>query len=279
MSQNVCQYVLQGNLYYTASASVPALPPGVYEPKKSMRGIYFEQRETVTDDLHQLPDSASDLVISEIRRFWTLKEKFSSMGYLHKRGILLYGPPGSGKTSTVMFLTASMIQDGGVVFLSGSDPEDLADALAEFRRIEPDRRLVVIMEDLDCLISGYDDEEENFLAILDGEKSIDNVVFLATTNYPEKLGKRIINRPSRFDRVVKIGNPSAAARYAYLKSRNLGFSEKELQTWTDKTNGLTVAHLKELIVSVACFGNDIDEQVQRLREMAKEISSEEGDAS
>jgi SpoVK/Ycf46/Vps4 family AAA+-type ATPase len=273
MSDISCQYIRNNNSFYTAGASYPSLPAGVYEAKRSMRGLYFDKREVVTDDLLRLPDSTSELVISEIRRFWQLKDRFADLGFLHKRGILLYGPPGSGKTSTVMFLTKNMIDDGGVVFLAGSDPDDLSDGLAEFRQVEPDRNVVVILEDLDCLISGYDDEEEKFLSILDGEKSITNVVYLATTNYPEKLGKRIINRPSRFDRVVKISAPSAAARLSYLKERRLGLSEMELMTWVEKTNGLTVAHLKELIVSVACFGNDLDEQIQRLREMSETPTS------
>jgi len=54
------------------------------------------------------------------------------------------------------------------------------------------------------------------LNLLDGVKQVDNIIYIATTNYPELLEERILNRPSRFDRRFHIGTPSAEVRKFYF---------------------------------------------------------------
>ncbi|NJO18646.1 MAG: AAA family ATPase [Thioploca sp.] len=61
------------------------------------------------------------------------------------------------------------------------------------------------MEDLESILKS--NNPSTVLNILDGVNSFDNIVFLATTNYPEELESRIKNRPSRFDRRFYIGPP------------------------------------------------------------------------
>jgi hypothetical protein len=109
-----------------------------------------------------------------------------------------------------------MVSKGGVIILGDCHPERVAEALSGLRWVEPERPIVVILEDIDTIIDRHGESE--VLSLLDGENSIDKVVFLATTNYPENLDGRIVNRPSRFDRVVKIGEPSALSRELYLKN-------------------------------------------------------------
>ncbi len=89
---------------------------------------------------------------------------------------------------------------------------------------------------------------------------------------------RLINRPSRFDRVVKIGMPSLEARIAYLKSRNLEIEEKDLIHWAESTKDLSIAHLKEIIVGVMCFGNKFESELKRVKEMGKTPKSSDGRA-
>ena len=105
--------------------------------------------------------------------------------------------------------------------------------------------------------------------MLDGELQVDNVVFIATTNYPQRLDKRFINRPSRFDEIIKIGMPNAEARKFYLEHKNPRLVENitELENWVELTKGFSVAHLKELIISVECFDKTIEETIKRLRSM------------
>ena len=156
---------------------------------------------------------------------------------------------------------------GGFSVYVNSDPEFVAHGLAIMRRIEPDRPIIVMIEDIDAIISRYG--EASLLALLDGELQIDNVVFIATTNYPEELDARFVNRPSRFDEIIYIGMPSAKAREVYLlnKNKRLAKNELELKKWVDATDGWSIAHMRELIVAVECLDNPFKETVDRLVRM------------
>ncbi|MFK5088309.1 AAA family ATPase, partial [Klebsiella pneumoniae] len=71
------------------------------------------------------------------------------------------------------------------------------------------------MEDIDATLEIYN--ESTVINLLDGVDRVDKIVFLATTNYPEKLGTRIMNRPSRFDKRFKVGYPTDNTRKIYLE--------------------------------------------------------------
>jgi hypothetical protein len=269
------QYALMGNKYLPIGATVGGLPPGIYQPEVTQSGVTLARQPLITDDLVRLPDTVTDTVLTEITSFWAMKDEFHKYGFSHKRGYMLYGPPGSGKTSTIALVIEEMVKRGGVVIVAGNcDTEVLAIGLKLFRQVEPERPAVVVYEDIDAIIRRYG--ESNLLALLDGEYSINNVTNLATTNYPELLDPRIVNRPSRFDRIVKVDLPSKEARLMYLKNRDPIISDEELNHWVSLTEGLSVAHLKELIIAVRCFKRGLDETIDRLRAMAKAPSSDDG---
>lgn len=259
--------------YAPCGSTVQALPTGVYRNAVDQFGtVLFVKVKLVTDDLVRLPDTASDRVLEGIAKFWESEAEFRKFGQVFKRGVLLWGPPGSGKTVTVTMLVHDVVQRGGTVILSSS-PELTAQALAQFRRVEPDRKLICILEDLDELTDRYG--ESNLLALLDGEQQVDKIVYVATTNYPERLDARLVNRPSRFDEVIKIGMPSAAARRVYLRSRLKisDLADADLQVWVEETDGLSIAHLRELVAAVFCLGRDYEDTLKRLKAMQRRPSS------
>ena len=229
-------------------------------------------------DLKLLPDSACSSVLEEIELFWTLEDKFREFGFLWKRGVMLWGPPGSGKTSTLQLLSRDIIARGGLAIYV-TNPHVAHRGLQALRTIEKTRGIVIMLEDIDAIISEFG--ESDLLALMDGELQIDNVVFVATTNYPERLDKRFMNRPSRFDIVKKIPMPSDAAREVYLTTKNPRLGETsgadELQDWITKSKGFSVAHLKELIISVEVFGQTIEKASSRLRKMNEQLSSSDSD--
>lgn len=271
------QYAGNGPGFVPVTPTIQRLAAGVYHIEVINQTATFVPHRLVTDTLLRLPDSKSDFVISEIERFWTLKEKFRALGFTHKRGFLLWGPPGSGKTCTVAVTMQQMVAQDGVVFLAnGFHPSGFVRMLHAFRQVEPNRPCVVVIEDIDAFIREYG--EQLVLSILDGEDSIDNVVYIATTNYPENLDGRVVNRPSRFDRVIPIDTPNAAARHVYLESRGLGLSRDELERWVESTAGFSIAHLKELIIGVHVLGGSLADEVERLRTMSRQPKSDGGKA-
>ena len=77
--------------------------------------------------------------------FGGFREEFDKRGFIHKRGILLWGDPGSGKTSIVQLLIKRLVDDGGLAVFIGH-PSTAVSCLQMIRRIEPERKLIVILE-------------------------------------------------------------------------------------------------------------------------------------
>jgi len=289
---NATMWAILGDSYFPCEEAVKELPPGQFTIEHSNdRGIYFSKKDVNLDDLLILPDSATDIVLNEIEEFWQRESIYRKYRYLWKRGILLWGPPGSGKTTTVQLISKRIIDRGGLSVYIGN-PKIAAIGLRLMRKVEPKRPIVVMLEDIDAIVQHY---EQELLSLLDGELQIDNVVFVATTNYPEKLDRRIVNRPSRFDLVKKVPMPSPEARKAYLLNR-----EPELETtirtieeedgsthtmseidyWVKNTDNFSVAHLKEVVLGVKCFGKPLEEVVKRMKKMMSDRpTSNGGDAS
>jgi SpoVK/Ycf46/Vps4 family AAA+-type ATPase len=104
---------------------------------------------------------------------------------------------------------------------------------------------------------------------------------VATTNYPERLGERLINRPSRFDRIFKIGMPGEQARRMYIVSllergKKVGIlDQKSIQVdrWIEDTEGLSFAHLRELYIGVVLLGDPYEEVIEMLKEMGQPLES------
>src|SRR5262249_37799604 len=222
-------------------------------------------KDLQVDDLIDFANSLPAQILQEIENFWALGEKFQRYGYLHRRGYLLYGPQGSGKSSVVHQVVHRIIKAGHVAVFC-EHPGVLTRTMEILRKIEPDRPLVCLFEDIDAIIEMHGDSE--LLQWLDGSHQINKVINIATTNYPERLDRRIRSRPRRFDRIIKKEPPTPALRETYL-SRKLPelAGQGELRHWVDLTDGLSFAALAELVISVACLGNNLEETIKLLRQL------------
>lgn len=271
---NHTQWALGGNGRFTpVGATVPTLPSGIYEPfaLPSMWGL--EKMSISSDGIYMLPDMATETVLEEVKRFWENEQRYRDHNLLYKRGIILYGPPGGGKTVTVKVLMSELVKRDGIVIVAQNINLTIM-CLKAIRRIEPKRNLIVVLEDIDEIIN-YNGESV-VLSMLDGENNVDNILHLATTNYPDRLGARIINRPSRFDRRVRVGMPSPEARRAYLSQATRGgLAGETLDKWVVDTNEMSIAHLRELIAAVYCLDQPYEDVVGRLKDMAIQVKGDD----
>lgn len=140
------------------------------------------------------------------------------------------------------------------------------------REIEPNTPVVVLMEDIDSTLQHYNESE--VLNILDGVNQIEKAVFLATTNYPEELGERIINRPSRFDKRFKIDHPNPESRKMYFEyligADRIDELNIPIDRWVQDTEDFSLAHLKELFVAVVILGDEYEDAIETLSSMREE---------
>lgn len=265
-----------GNVFFASASTTDKLVPGAYQICSSPQGVFFNKVQIKTEGLLRFDDANSDKVIKEIRKFWASKAKYQEFGIVYKRGICLWGPPGSGKSSCIRFIMNDVIKMGGIV-VEFTNPKLFEAGMQQLRQIQPEVPVVCTMEDLDSILETYSESE--ILNILDGYTKIDNIVFLATTNYPEKLGARIINRPSRFDKRFKIGMPSAADRLSYLKYLfgDKDFTKYDLAKWVKDTEDFSMAHLKELFTVMVILENDYKDAILTLRTMVEPVSKEFND--
>lgn len=262
--------------YFPCYTTVKKLPEGYYEPRFSDRsGYFFQKKDVNVDNLINLPIKENQEIIQDIATFWKREKTFEKYGYIQKRGILMYGLPGCGKSSILQLVAKNLIDEhkGIVINLPDSDSVsyyiDMAPEI--IRVIEPNRPMVVIIEDVDNLVQGSKGLLTKVLNILDGVNQINKVVYIGTTNYPERLEERLANRPSRFDRRYKIGLPNKNVRKYYLEHKLFkeDLKQIDMKKWLKATEHMTLAHIKELIVSVIILGNDFNESVKRLNAMKK----------
>jgi len=260
-------------VYVPANNTIEELPSGLYEIKNDPhRGFYLQRIERVSEELFVLPSPEIKSIIDDIKKFWDGKEIFKSYRYVHKRGILLHGDPGCGKSGIIQLCVNYVIEEMKGIVINIKDHyqvEMFDEFIPTLRKGEPDRRLVVIMEDLDALTGEEKYITSKLLNILDGIKQIEGVVYLASTNYPEKLEERVSDRPSRFDRRYRIEPPDASIRESYLRSK---ISEEELKKidineWVKVSEGFSIAHLKELVISTLVLGNPFKESLAHLKQL------------
>lgn len=262
-------------VFYGIGDTKNALPPGVYEIGTSDRiGPYFKLRTLSFDRILHLPDTPTDELIKHIKQFSTLRSKFKQLGFLYKRGIMLYGPPGTGKTTSLILMMQYVINEMDGIAIMANNPHVTSVCIAKLREIEPLRQILVVMEDFERLVEH--NSPGPWLALLDGEAQTDNVIFIATTNYPERLDRAFVDRPSRFDLLLKVDTLSPAARRMYLKEVAPDLSDEVLDDMVALTDNYTLAYLKELIALTQCFDKSLSYSIEYLDRMrSKKLSSDD----
>ncbi len=256
--------IVQSGVFETSGITATQLPANAYGCTLNQFGeVQLIARDLQVDDLIDFADSLPAKILLEIENFWDLGSIFQRHGYLHRRGYLLYGPQGSGKSSVVHQVVHRIIKAGHCAVFC-EHPGFLTRAMEVFRKIEPNRPVICLFEDIDSIIELHGDSE--LLQWLDGSHQINKVINIATTNYPERLDRRIVSRPRRFDRIIKIEAPTGSIREAYFRRKLPDLATTgQLAHWVTLTEGLSFAALAELVISVACLGNSLEDSVNLLR--------------
>jgi AAA+ superfamily predicted ATPase len=270
-----CWGTLQDEEFVPAFKSVDKVPAGIYEIvwNRSLSQHTLKKQPFKTDELYQLPSYEIQDILKDIQNFWDRKDKYKEYNFVHKRGILMYGEPGCGKSGIIQLISKQLIENDGII-INIKDQEDIdyfMDFIATFRKIESDRPLIVLLEDIDSIAGENSHSTSRLLNILDGVKQIEDVVYIATTNYPEKLQDRITNRPSRFDRRYKVELPNDEIRDAYIRHKltDEDLTNVDIKEWVKRTEGMSLSHLKEVVISTIVMGREFEEVMDNLEGLKK----------
>lgn len=235
------------------------LPPAIYKVDVSREfGIFCKKDFFKSDELFIFSDSIINNLLQEINLFWDKKEDYERNNLVHKRGILLEGFPGTGKSSIITLLCKQVVDRNGVIFKVGG-PRNLSIYIEfiknNFRKIQPDTPIITILED----IEQYD---EDLLDFLDGKSQISNHVVLGTTNNSEEVDNCLL-RPSRIDLRIEIPCPTKQTRKEYFLFKKVEEETSELLSL--ETDDFTLADLKELYISVFLLGYTIPDAISKIR--------------
>ncbi len=227
-----------------------------------MREVLVEVPEVHWDDIGGLED-----VKQQLREAveWPLKhpEVYERMGIRPPKGILLYGPPGCGKT----LLAKAVATESEANFIAVKGPEILSNLVGEseraireiFRRARQVAPTVVFFDEIDAIApargfrhdtSGVTDRIVNqLLAELDGIQPLRNVVVIGATNRADIIDPALL-RPGRFDRIIYVPPPDKRARLEILKvhTRRVPLAEDvDLEKIAELTEGYSGADLEALV--------------------------------
>jgi cell division protease FtsH len=213
--------------------------------------LVFHERSRLDRTGIILPDGVLDAVERQVVGVATHRDRLRRAGHPLKRGVLLFGPPGTGKTHTVRYLI-SQLPDFTVVLLSGLGLQFIQEACALARLVQP---ALVVLEDVDLVAESRSSRPglDNPLLFqvlneMDGLGGDADVAFLLTTNRVDLLEPALAERPGRVDLAVQVPLPDAAGRAALLTlySRGVRLTAAEIDEIVAGTAGATASVFAEL---------------------------------
>lgn len=197
-----------------------------------------------------LPDGVLDLIERHTVGIAEYGQRLRAAGQHVKRGLLLHGAPGTGKTHTVRYLMGRL-PDTTVIVISGPAMRMIDPAAALARRLQPS---VVVVEDVDLIAKdrSYSPSGNpllfSLLDAMDGIGGDADVTFLLTTNRAGELETALADRPGRVDLAVEIPRPDARGRAALLALYSSGLTvTADLGPIVAATAEQTASFIKELL--------------------------------
>ncbi|HOO11483.1 MAG TPA: ATP-dependent zinc metalloprotease FtsH [Bacillota bacterium] len=234
---------------------------------KSKARLHTEDKRKITfNDVAGAKEEKEEL--SEIVEFLKNPRKFIELGARIPKGILLVGPPGTGKT----YLARAVAGEAGVPFfsISGSDFVEMFVGVGAsrvrdlFEQAKKNSPCIVFIDEIDAvgrhrgagLGGGHDEREQTLnqlLVEMDGFNVNEGIIIIAATNRPDILDPALL-RPGRFDRQVMVGIPDIKEREAILRIHSRGKPLDEnvsIEDLAKGTPGFTPADLENLMNEAA----------------------------
>lgn len=198
-----------------------------------------------------LDEQRQILVRRDFEHFLANREWFQARRIPWRRGYLLHGPPGNGKTSAVRAMASHKDLAAFSINFANDEIYDyqVTEMFEAAARYAPG---LVILEEIDRFFPVAKEEKlsqcslANLLNCLDGLASEDGVAVVATANYPERLDAAILKRPGRFDRVIHFAEPSHSLRLRYFAKYCPELDPNDLSAVAEASGRMSFAQLREV---------------------------------
>lgn len=249
--------------------------PGIFTIKKQMTGLCLVKTSFVKDEI--LDTFVHTKGIEEkIECFFSKFDVYKKFGIeVPKRNILLFGPPGTGKSTAISKIANKYVADNKTIILvyqtDQIDPGDVKDFIKSFRYVGVEK-LVLIMED----IGGVEIDQvrvrsdSSLLSLLDNNEKAFKIptLIISTTNHPEVFLGNLTNRPGRFDDKIEVGFPSGEQRLKLLEF----FMKEEVPSAAKDMilksvyQDFSPAHIKECVIRSFIYDKPLDVVIKQMKE-------------
>jgi hypothetical protein len=223
--------------------------------------VQFHKLPNIEREQIILPAGLLDRIERQTVRFAQHSDMLLAAGRHLKRGILLHGSPGTGKTLTAMYL-ASRMSDRTVLLLTGRGLGLIEQSCAMARALQPS---MVVLEDVDLVAEERTRPGATCTALLfellnqmDGLADDADVIFLLTTNRPDILEPALASRPGRVDQAIEVPLPDSECRRRLFDLYSQGMLSQlgGLDEFIKRTEGASAAFIRELMRKAALFAAD-----------------------
>lgn len=214
------------------------------EIQKKYINHYIDKDKIVLDE------SMKEEIFNQIDKFLDTSDQgfFKKYDIPRKRGIILHGPPGNGKTSLIK--TIPSVINAFVIIWQINEFTTTSAISDVFKEAYEKAPAILVIEDLNLL---REELYSAFLNEIDGVTSSEGLFLIATTNYIDKIIPALKNRSGRFDRVYELTLPDQSLRKKYMFTR--GFEDflslKNIEELADLTSGFSYAQLNDLFITIA----------------------------
>lgn len=223
--------------------------------------LTFLPRPQFSDAEVVLPDGVLNTIERHVVSIADHSARLLAAGQHLKRGLLLHGPPGTGKTHTVRYLMGRL-PESTVIVLTGTAMRHIGKAAELARRLQPS---LVVLEDVDLIAQdrGHTPMGNpllfSLLDAMDGLGHDVDVTFVLTTNRAQELERALSDRPGRVDLAVEIPKPDADGRERLFRlyGRDVELVA-DLAPVVAETEGVTASFVKELLRRACLVGIAVD---------------------
>lgn len=227
---DIVEYMAEDGVFVLyIPAGKGGLPPGVYTIGGGFN-ISLISVDIPADRF--LPTPTSTALLEDARLFFDSKDRYERLGLAHRRGVLLHGPPGNGKTRTALEVSSSVKDAITIVLKDQEDLEYISDLAAELSG-----NIILIFEEVEMA-------SDLLLQLLDGLISMQHTYFVGCTNHLPNLADALRDRPGRISRYYEFGYPDAEQIKNYFENHKLIVDDALIR----KAIGLSVDCIRAAVI-------------------------------